>query len=44
MIMGLRIVLALLGALFLFVGSQFLINPVTMGADFGLTPNGNGGL
>ncbi|MEM6858041.1 MAG: DUF4345 family protein [Pseudomonadota bacterium] len=44
MITGLRIVLALLGALFLFIGSQFLIDPVTMGGDFGLTPKGNGGL
>lgn len=44
MIMGLRIVLALLGGLFLFVGSQFLIDPVTAGGDFGLKPKGNAGL
>lgn len=44
MIMGLRVVLALLGAFYAFVGAQFLIDPVGMGGDFGLTPKGNGGL
>ena len=44
MITALRVILALLGALFLFVGAQFLIDPVTTGGDFGLTPNGNAGL
>jgi hypothetical protein len=40
----LRIVLGLLGVMFVFIGMQFLFNPVTMGADFGLQPIGNGGL
>lgn len=44
MITALRVILALLGALFLFVGAQFLIDPVTTGGDFGLAPKGNGGL
>ena len=44
MITALRVILALLGALFLFVGAQFLIDPVTTGGDFGLSPNGNAGL
>ena len=44
MIISLRIVLALLGALFLFVGLGFLTDPVTMGGDFGLTAKGNAGL
>jgi hypothetical protein len=44
MITVLRVVLALLGALFVFVGAQFLVTPVAMGADFGLEPIGNAGL
>lgn len=44
MITVLRVILALLGVLFLLIGSQFLIDPVTMGSDFGLKPEGNGGL
>ena len=44
MITVLRIILALLGVLFLVIGSRFLIDPVGMGGQFGLTPNGNGGL
>jgi len=44
MMIALRVVLALLGVVFVFVGLQFLTDPVTMGADFGLTPIGNGGL
>lgn len=44
MIIGLRIVLALLGVLFFFIGSQFLLDPVTMGGDFGLEAKHNGGL
>ena len=44
MVMGLRVVLGLLGALFLMIGAQFLIDPVTTGGDFGLTPKGAGGL
>lgn len=44
MITTLRIVLALLGALFLFIGANFLLDPVTMGDDFGLSAKGNGGL
>lgn len=44
MITVLRVLLALLGALFVLVGSQFLLTPVAMGGDFGLIPDGNGGL
>lgn len=44
MITVLRVILALLGVLFLLIGSRFLIDPVTMGGDFGLVPKGNGGL
>ncbi|MEM9311891.1 MAG: DUF4345 family protein [Pseudomonadota bacterium] len=44
MIIGLRIVLALLGVLFLFIGAQFLIDPVTMGGNFGLEAQNNAGL
>ncbi|MEO0420155.1 MAG: DUF4345 family protein [Pseudomonadota bacterium] len=40
----LRVVLALLGALFLFIGLGFLTDPVTTGGDFGLSPKGNAGL
>jgi hypothetical protein len=44
MILALRIVLGLLGALFVFVGAQFLLDPVGMGGNFGLQADGNGGL
>lgn len=44
MILALRIVLGLLGALFLLMGSQFLFDPVGMGGNFGLQASGNGGL
>lgn len=44
MIIGLRIALALLGVLYVGVGMQFLLDPVSMGGDFGLQPIGNGGL
>ena len=44
MVIGLRVVLGLLGALFVFVGAQFLFAPVTTGGDFGLAPLGNQGL
>ena len=40
----LRIALTLLGALFLFMGTTFLIDPSGQGADFGLSPIGNQGL
>ena len=39
-----RAILGLLGLLYLFVGSQFLLSPVEMGGDFGLSPKGIGGL
>ncbi|MDJ0979316.1 MAG: DUF4345 family protein [Erythrobacter sp.] len=44
MIIAIRIALGLMGAMFLFIGSQFLIDPVTMGGDFGLQAKGAGGL
>ena len=44
MITALRVVLGLLGLLFIGVGAQFLLTPVEMGANFGLEPVGNGGL
>lgn len=39
-----RVILGLLGLLYLFVGSQFLLSPVETGGDFGLAPKGNAGL
>ena len=44
MIIALRIVLSLLGALFLFMGLGFLTDPVGNGGDFGLTAAGPQGL
>lgn len=44
MIQGLRVVLALLGVVLIGVGAMFLIDPVRMGVDFGLVPQGNQGL
>jgi hypothetical protein len=44
MILVLRIILGLAGLFYLFLGSQFLFNPVEQGADFGLTANGRQGL
>ena len=44
MITILRVVLGLLGLLFVGIGAQFLLTPVQMGADFGLQPIGNAGL
>ena len=39
-----RVILGLLGLLYLFVGSQFLLSPIEAGGDFGLAPKGNAGL
>jgi hypothetical protein len=44
MVLGLRIVLGLLGLLFVFMGAGFLFDPAGSGANFGLEPIGAQGL
>lgn len=44
MVIALRIVLSLLGLLFVFMGTGFLIDPVGSGGDFGLEAPGPQGL
>ena len=44
MIRVVRILLAVVGVVFVLIGSQVLFHPVAMGGDFGLTANGNQGL
>lgn len=44
MVVLVRGVLVLLGALFVFLGGTFLLDPVGQGGDFGLTAKGNQGL
>lgn len=44
MVIALRVVLSLLGLLFLFMGVGFLTDPVGSGADFGLSAAGPQGL
>jgi len=44
MVIALRIALALMGLLFVYLGFGFLIDPVSAGADFGIAVEGNHGL
>lgn len=42
--MALRVMLGLMGLMFIAIGFGFLTNPGQMGPDFGVTPDGNRGL
>lgn len=44
MMMGLRVLLALVGLFFIGLGGTFLFDPVTQGGDFGVDPRGAQGL
>ncbi|MEM7780821.1 MAG: DUF4345 family protein [Pseudomonadota bacterium] len=41
---ALRVIIGLMGVLFIFVGFGFLTDPTQMGPDFGVLPDGNRGL